>query len=108
MEPTAGSGLTPGAIASRHGPFGLAGGSTIRRRRPPDPEWVRFRVQVIEGLDRDGAFYYITPDRVAGRCPICSEPLGVRFKGRTPAADFVCQGGCEERDIVAMLGKART
>jgi hypothetical protein len=76
----------------------------VRHQR--DPNWVAFRKRIIAALDHDGAFFYIDADRVAGRCPICEEPLGIRFKGRTPAADLVCHGGCDERQVAAMLGKA--
>jgi hypothetical protein len=70
-----------------------------------DPEWIRFRRLVLAAVDRHGPLFYINADRVAGRCPICEEPLGIRFKGRTPAADLVCHGGCDEGCVVAMLGK---
>lgn len=100
----AGVRLTPARDARSRGRFAATLGSTIRR--PRDPDWVKFRKRVIAALERDGAFFYISADRIAGRCPICEEPLGVRFKGRTPAADLVCHGGCDERRLAATLGKA--
>jgi hypothetical protein len=79
--------------------------------RPPkapkgDPDWVTFRKQVIAALERDGTFRYIAKDRVSGRCPVCEAGLGVHFKGQTPAADFICHAGCEERRVAARLGKS--
>ena len=79
---------------------------TRRPRRARDPEWIRFRSRIVDALVRDGAFFYIAKDRVAGRCPICEEVLGVRFKGRTPAADLICHAGCPESRVAAALGRA--
>ena len=78
----------------------------IRRPRLKDPDWVLFRQNIIARMVRDGAFYYIAHDRIAGRCPICGDVLGVRFIGRTPQAKFVCHDGCDELDITERLGRA--
>ena len=78
-----------------------------RKPKRRDPEWIGFRKGIIDALLRDGSFFYVDPDRIAGRCPICGDPLHVRFIGRTPAADFVCQRGCDELKITAQLGRSR-
>ncbi len=62
---------------------------------------------MIDALQRDGCFAYIDRDHAAGRCPICEAALAVCFIGSEPAAEFVCDRGCDERRIVAKLGKAR-
>lgn len=80
----------------------------LRRKKPPDPGWVAFRKRIIAALARDGEFLHLDEDRCGGRCPICGDPLHVRFIGRRAAADFTCLRGCAEREVVAMLGKARS
>jgi hypothetical protein len=81
----------------------------LRPTEPPPPrdsEWVRFRKRIIAALEHDGASSYVSADRVAGRCPICEEPLGVRFKGQTPVAEFVCHAGCPEEEVVRRVGRS--
>ena len=70
------------------------------------PEWVAYRTTVIDAMHRDGCWHYMSADRCAGLCPICDEPLAVRFIGRTPVADFECAGGCDARDVARQLGRA--
>jgi hypothetical protein len=77
----------------------------LRVRRAQDLDWIAYRKAIIAALQRDGTFIYINADRVAGCCPICKAPLGVRFKDRQPAADLHCHGGCSEHDVAANLGK---
>jgi hypothetical protein len=79
------------------------------RRSTPEPEpkrWQVFREWVISSMLADGCWHYMGPDRCAGRCPICDEPMTVRFGGRTPEADIECAGGCATADVVRALGKA--
>lgn len=75
------------------------------RRRTSNPAWVQFRLDVSGAMERDGACHYITEDRAAGWCPVCGAVLGVHFRGREPVADFICHGGCDERHVMAKLGK---
>ena len=72
-----------------------------------DPDWIVFRKSVIAKMLRDGAFHYIEHDRLAGGCPVCRRGvLGVRFIGRTPAANFICHSGCGQDAIAERLGHA--
>ena len=77
-------------------------------RRPERPRWRVFREWVIASMVADGCWHYMSADRCAGRCPICREPLSVRFIGRTPEADIECSGGCAAADVARRLGKAST
>jgi hypothetical protein len=73
---------------------------------PPRPEWVQHRFAIVDALIADGAFFYLGADHVAGRCPRCSMPLGVRFLGRTTDVDVTCHGGCDPVDVIRWLGRA--
>ena len=76
------------------------------RTRHNVPEWVAFRRRILTALGRDGTCEYVLKDRVAGRCPVCTAPLGVRFRGQEATVDLICRDGCEERLVAARLGKA--
>lgn len=72
---------------------------------PTDPNWQRFRRNIIRQLR---GFTYIDSDRVVGDCPVCRtgppEFLTVRFHGRAERADLECSLGCAEAAIADALG----
>jgi hypothetical protein len=88
-----------------HAPVGDMPRSEVVRREPKPLE--SFRRTLVEALRRDGMCLYVGPNRVAGWCPVCDEPLVVQFKASHAAADLLCRSGCAEREIAALLGKAR-
>lgn len=63
----------------------------------PD-ESVEFRELLIRTLGRE-RFNYIGPDIFVGGCPVCGEPLGVRFHGTAPRADLNCHGDCTRSEV---------
>lgn len=65
------------------------------------PAWVAQRVAIINAADKHGTVEYINADTVVGRCPICAQPLVIRFG--PAAADLDCVGGCGEQDVAAVL-----
>lgn len=69
------------------------------------PDWVRFRRSVFAAMRRDGAWEYLSADRVGGRCPLCRDVMAVEFPGRRPAARFLCRSGCDADEIAGALGK---
>ncbi len=68
------------------------------------PESVRFRRLVIEKLWDEEQFGYVDKDCFLGTCPVCGAAVVVRFAGHAPRATLVCQGGCAEAEIAAVLG----
>jgi hypothetical protein len=76
-------------------------------KAPEDPAWVRWRMQVIALMERDGSWAYMEHDRCIGLCPVCLDrTLTVRFIGHTPEADWLCANGCDAAAIVRQLGRA--
>ena len=63
-----------------------------------DAQAVRQRRAVIDALAPPGRpFEYLDADTCAVACPICVEPLRLKFRGEL--VDLWCSAGCREEDI---------